>query len=44
MIGNGRCSCEVKEREEKGALEKALEEVIGDLEKLWKRRVKAGSH
>lgn len=34
VIGRGRCSCEVKEGEYKEALEYALEEVTGDLEKL----------
>lgn len=42
VIGSGRCSCEVKEQDYKEAFEYALEEVIGDPEKLWKRRVKAG--
>lgn len=34
VIGRGRCSCEVKAGEYKEALEYALEEVTGDLEKL----------
>lgn len=34
VIGSGRCSCEVKEGEYKEAFDYALEDVIGDLEKL----------
>lgn len=42
VIGSGRCSYEVKEREYKEAFEYALEDVIGDLKKLEKRWGKAG--